>query len=112
MAGTDHIERLILSEKRAISWYWGWFGVVVLIGVGLIVLNLRLGWLRDVGPAIGTAFVLLLAKPPLSEALRRRDRLTALHALKASLSQVNAEDPVRARIDAAIWGMLQKMLEG
>lgn len=112
MASTEHIDRLILNERRAISWYWGWFGVVVLIGVGLIVVNLRLGWLKEVGPAIRSAFVLLLAKPPLSEALKRWDRLTALRTLKVSLSQTSPADPVRASVDTAVWGMLQKMLEG
>jgi len=29
----------------------------------LIFLNLRLGWIREVGPTIGSAFILLFAKP-------------------------------------------------
>lgn len=112
MVSASNIDRLIFNEKKAIWWYLAWFGAVVFIGLGLIVVNLQLGWIKEVGPAIGSAFVLLLAKPPFSEVLKRRDRLTALHTLRASLSQLSPGDPVGGRIDTAIWGMLQKMLEG
>jgi hypothetical protein len=112
MVGAGHIDRLITNERNAISWYLAWFGIVVSIGIGLILVNLRFGWIKEVGPSIGSAFILLLAKPPLSEVLKRRDRLAALHTLRASLSQQTPEDALAGKIDAAVWGMLQKMLEG
>jgi len=57
MVSASNIDRLILNEKKSLWWYFAWFGAVVFIGVGLIVVNLQLGWIKEVGPAIGSAFI-------------------------------------------------------
>ncbi len=110
MESIANIDRLILNEKRAISWHLAWFLSVILMGGLLIVVNVSFGWIKEVGPNIGTAFILLLAKPPLSEVLKRRDRLTALDTLKVSLSQMGSDEA--GGVETLLRGMLQKMLEG
>lgn len=110
MISAAYLDKLILNEKRAIFWYLIWFLFVVFIGILLIIVNLATGWIREVGPNIGSAFVLLLAKPPLSEVLKRRDRLTALHTLKTSISKVSPDSPELSQIENIFWKMLQKML--
>ena len=112
MISTGHIDLLIHSEKRAIALYVGWFASAVAIGVGLIFLNFILGWIKGVGPTIGSAFVLMLAKPPLSEVLKRRDRVTALNTVRVWILQAGPDTPEAIHVDAIVWGMLQKMLEG
>lgn len=112
MISIGYIDGLIHNDKRAIHWYFGWFASIVFIGVSLIIVSLSTGWIKEIGIAIGSAFVLLLAKPPLSEVLKRRDRVTALNALKTAIAQVSPDSPEASRVEALVWEMLKKMLEG
>jgi hypothetical protein len=109
---TANIEQIILNERSAIRWYLFWFVGIVLIGVALLVVNLTIGWLKSVGPSIGSAFVLLLAKPPLSELLKRKDRIGTLRMLKVSVSQVDPESPEAERMKDIVWKTIEKMAGG
>jgi hypothetical protein len=109
---TANIDQLILNERSSIRWYLFWFVGIIILGVVLLVLTLTMGWLKSVGPAIGTAFVLLLAKPPLSELLKRRDRVATLKMLKLSLSQVDPDSPESKRMKDIIWKTVEKMAGG
>jgi hypothetical protein len=109
---TANIDQLILNERSSIRWYLVWFVGIVLIGVALLVLNLTKGWLGSVGPTIGNAFVLLLAKPPLSELMKRKDRIGTLKMLKISISQVDPNSPEAKRIKDIVWKTIEKMAGG
>ncbi len=112
MIVTPDIDGLILNEKKAIQWYLCWFVSIVLIGVSLIIVNLATGWIKEVGPSVGSAFVLLLAKPPLTELLRRRDRVTALKTLRAFMAQVAPDSDDAKGIEDMFGKMLLNMLGG
>ena len=112
MPVTDNIDQLILNERRSIQWYLFWFVGIVLLGVALLAVNLTMGWIKNVGPNVGTAFVLLLAKPPLSELLKRRDRIGALKMLKISISQVEPGSPEAKRMKDIIWKTIERMAGG
>ena len=109
---TANIDQLILNERSAIRWHLFWFVGIVLIGVALLAVNLTMGWLKSVGPAIGNAFVLLLAKPPLSELMKRKDRIGTLKVLKLSISQVDPESPEAKRVKDIVWKTIEKMAGG
>ena len=112
MLATANIDQLILNEKSSIRWYLFWFVGIVLLGVVLLAVNLTMGWLKEVGPAVGTAFVLLLAKPPLSELLKRRDRIGTLKMLKITISQVDPESPEAERMKDIVWKTIEKTAGG
>ncbi len=109
---TANIDQLILNERSAIRWYLVWFVGIVLIGVALLAVNLTKGWLTSVGPSIGNAFVLLLAKPPLSELMKRKDRIGTLNVLKLSVLQVDPESPEATRVKDIVWKTIEKMAGG
>ena len=109
---TANIDQLILNEKSSVRWYLFWFVGIILIGVALLAVTLAMGWLKSVGPPVGTAFVLLLAKPPLSELLKRKDRIGTLKMLKISISQVDPDSPEAKRIKDIVWKSIEKMAGG
>lgn len=109
---TANIDQLILNERCAIRWYLLWFVGIVLIGVALLAVNLTKGWLGSVGPTIGNTFVLLLAKPPLSELMKRKDRIGTLKVLKLSVSQVDPASPEATRVKDIVWKTIEKMAGG
>jgi hypothetical protein len=109
---TANIDQLILNERSSIRWYLFWFMGIVILGIALLALTLTLGWLKSVGPPVGTAFVLLLAKPPLSELLKRKDRIGTLKMLKISISQVDPNSPEAKRIKDIVWKTIEKMAGG
>lgn len=109
---TATIDQLILSQRRAIQWHLFWFIGIVLLGVALLAVNLTMGWIKEVGPNLGTAFVLFLAKPPLSGWLKRRDRIGALKMLKISISQVEPGSPEAKRMKDIVWKTIEKMAGG
>jgi hypothetical protein len=109
---TANIDQLILSERNSIRWYLFWFVGIVLLGTVLIAVNLALGWIGQIGPNVGTAFVLLLAKPPLSELLKRKDRIGALRMLKISISQADPGSPEAERMKNIVWKSIEKMAGG
>jgi hypothetical protein len=112
MASAAYIDALVLNETKAIRWYVVWFMSTVSIGLMLIIMSLTMSWMVGIGTTIGGTFVLLLAKPPLTEVLRRRDRISALNTMKISLSQTTLENGEASRVDNIFWSMLQKMAEG
>jgi hypothetical protein len=109
---TANIDRLIVSEKRAIQWYLFWFVGTILIGVALLAVNLTMGWIKEVAPNVGCAFVLLLSKPPLSELLKRRDRKGTFEMLKVSISQVDPDSAEAKRMKDIVWKTIEKMAGG
>ena len=112
MPVTANIDQLILSQRRAIQWYLFWFIGIVLLGAALLVVNLTMGWIKEVAPNVGCAFVLLLAKPPLSELLKRRDRKGTLEMLKVSISQVDPDSPEAKRMKDIVWKTIERMAGG
>lgn len=109
---TANIDQLIAGERSSIRWYLFWFVGIVLLGVVLLAVNLIMGWLKEVGPTVGTAFVLLLAKPPLSELMKRKDRIGTLKMLKISISQVDPNNPEAKRMKDIVWKTVEKMAGG
>lgn len=109
---TANIDQLILNERSAIRWYVAWFVGIVLLGVGLVAVILIKEWTGDIGAKVGAGFVLLLAKPPLSELLKRRDRVGTLRMLKLSISQVDPDSPEAKRMKDIVWKTLEKMAGG
>lgn len=111
MIGERDLDNLIQNERRAVAWFLAWFILVVLVGVVIIVVNLMLGLLKELGPALGSGFVLMLAKPPLSEVLKRRDRIAALQTLRHLASIAEPESEELARIEEIVMSMFKKALE-
>ena len=105
------IDQLIVNDRCAIRWYLVWFVGTVLLGVALLVLVI-IKWPPNMPQTIGSTFVLLLAKPPLSEVLKRRDRVGTFRALKVCISQVDPDSPEAKRMKDIVWKTLEKMAGG
>jgi len=112
MSGADYIDDFIRHEKRTVLWYWGWLALILVIGAILIIINFTMGWIKEIGPNIGVAFVLFFTKFPLAEVLKRRDRIAALANIKTRYSQVRVGSSEAKRVESLLSEMLTKMLGG
>jgi len=109
---TPPIDHLIQHEVGAIKWYLIWFVLALGIGVALIVSYMLSLIEEKIGLGIGSILFLLFSKPPLSEMLKRRDRIGALKALRTRLISLTPGDPDEMKISEALEKLVQKMLEG
>jgi membrane protein implicated in regulation of membrane protease activity len=109
---TPPIDNLIQHEIGAVKWYLIWFVSALGIGVALIVAYMLALLEEKIGLAIGSALFLLFSKPPLSEMLKRRDRIGALKALRTRATSLTPGDPDEMKIKETLEKLVQKMLEG
>jgi hypothetical protein len=109
---TPPIDHLIQHEIGAIKWYLIWFVLALGIGVVLIVAYMLSLIEEKIGLGVGSVLFLLFSKPPLSEMLKRRDRIGALRALRTRATSLTPGDPDEMKIKETLEKVIQKMLEG
>jgi hypothetical protein len=112
MINSTIIERLIVYEKRAVTFHWRCFIVIVTAAVIILLLNWSMGWINNVGGALGNLFVTLLAYFPLAQVSKRKDHIAALKLLKDSLGKTGSRSPDSVKIESAVMARIQHMLEG
>lgn len=112
MINSATIERLISYEKRAVAFHWRCFIFIIAVAIMLLLLNLSMGWIKDIGSVLGNLFVALLTYIPLAQVSKRKDHIAALKLLKDSLGKTGARSPDVSKIESAVMVRIQKMLEG
>ena len=108
------MDRMIHTHRKAVRLYLGCFFGALVLGVALFVLTLVLSSTFDGSPIakIASGFVMLLAAPPLTLVLRRRDRITALKLMKQTIARTSPDSPEASKVEAIVWSTLQKMAAG
>ncbi len=112
MINSSTIERLITYEKRAVAFHWRCFTVIVTAAVTILILNWSMGWISNVGGALGNLFVTLLAYFPLAQVSKRKDHIAALKLLQDSLRKAGSRSSDNVKIESAVMARIQHMLEG
>jgi hypothetical protein len=112
MINSTTIERLIVYEKRAVAFHWRCFIVIVGTAATILLLNWSVGWISNVGGALGNLFITLLAYFPLAQISKRKDHIAALNLLKDSLAKTGRRSSDSVKFESAVMARIQHMLEG
>ena len=107
------MDRMIHTHRKAVRLYLGCFFGALALGVTLFVLTLIISsTFNGTIAKIASGFVMLLAAPPLTLVLKRKDRITALKLMKQTIARTSPDSPDASKVEAIVWSTLQKMAAG
>ena len=112
MVDTANIDRLILYERKAAAFQWRCFYLIAAVFLVLLALNLSMGWITNVGSALGNLLTGVLSYLPLAQISKRKDHIAALDLLKEALTQPGAHGDDLSKVESMVMTRIQKMLEG
>lgn len=117
---SDLLDVFLLSQTRAIRWQLALALLFVLLGVAMILIGgvpqqpIDSGFPNSALLSLGGVFASTLTAFPIKDLIVRREKADALRALKARMERVELNGGDRreaARIDAALWTVLQGVME-
>jgi hypothetical protein len=90
---TIRIDQIIIIQQSNMRLYLIWFLLTIIIGLLLLIAFTLTLVSETIGVGIGGALILIIAKPPLTEILRYRDRIGVLKSFKPDLISLDQNDP-------------------